>query len=309
MLLPPVKHFLFVCGVGLLLVLPANPIMADEPVAEEAGAAADAGPFAAHNAYPWRLYPPKRFEQALDAGLKYIELDITYDPTREVAVVTHDGTPTGTEPALGDMIDELVRRWRDGAANDYRIILDFKTASPELVAQVQELLEPHAELLSKMPKTAEGEFQPGKITVYLTGSGTAHRIFAENIPADGTYLAFCDGGVQDWQPNAADHVPAEPAAYCRFLTYHYSVLLDAPDARRLDRLSQERAEALVKTANERGYKIRIYSVNPPRQSGGGHDFAAWEKCAAAGIHMIATDAYDLSRSWWNEHHTEYSPSE
>jgi len=118
--------------------------------ADAPSSSGDAGPFAAHNAYPYRLYAPKRFERALDAGLKYVELDITYDPKKNIAVVTHDSKPRGRETALSAMLDELWSRWTDAPADDYTVILDFKTSSPELVQCVQDLLTPQAEHLSKL---------------------------------------------------------------------------------------------------------------------------------------------------------------
>ncbi len=264
----------------------------------------DAGPFAAHNAYPYRLYAPKRFERALDAGLKYVELDITYDPKRKVAVVTHDGTPRGGETELSTMLDQLWSRWMDAPEGDYTVILDFKTSSPELVQAVQDLLTPQAEHLSKMKKEAGAKFQPGEITVCLTGDKGAHRIFEEAVADGDDYLAFGDGGAGGWLENASDHVPDEPAGFVRFLTYHFSAFAEAPKARGLEHFSEERAREVMEKANAGDYRVRIYTLNPPRGEDRQRDYQSWERCVNAGVHMIATDNYADARKWWEARNSQ-----
>lgn len=267
--------------------------------ADEPSTSGDAGPFAAHNAYPYRLYAPKRFERALDAGLKYVELDITYDPEKMVAVVTHDGTPRGGEAELSTMLDQLWARWIDATESDYTVILDFKTASPELVQAVQGLLTPQAEYLSKLKKESGAEFQPGKITVCLTGDKHAHRLFEQAVAEGDDFLAFGDGGAGGWLEDASDHVPDKPAGFVRFLTYHFSAFVDAPEARGLEHFSEERARQVMEKANEGDYRVRIYTLNPPRGKDRQRDYTAWERCVNAGVHMISTDNYPDARAWWD----------
>ncbi len=261
----------------------------------------DAGPFAAHNAYPYRLYAPKRFERALDAGLKYVELDITYDPENNIAVVTHDTKPAGRETKLSTMLDELWSRWGDAPGNDYTVILDFKTASPELVESVQNLLTPRAGLLSKLRKQKGATFEPGKITVCLTGDKKAHRLFEAAVAEGDNFLAFGDGGAGGWLEDPRDHVPDKPAGFVRFLTYHRAVFADAPKARGEEHFSEERARKVMEKANAGNYRVRIYTLNPPRREDRQYDFRAWERCVNAGVHMIATDNYIGARKWWDAH--------
>lgn len=275
--------------------------MASEP-------AGDAGPFAAHNAYPYRLYPKGRFESALDAGLKHVELDITYDPRRKTVVVTHDAQPNGKEPELGTLLATLFERWAAAPGDGYTIILDFKTSSPEIVAGVAELLDPHRDVLTLLAKQSDGRPRTGKITVCFTGNTAAHRLYEESVAAGDDYLGFGDGGAGGWLENPADHVPEEPARFVRFLTYEQSVFADAPGAKGPEHLSLARLKAVVDAANARGYRVRVYTLNPPRRDGG-RDFQAWEKCVAAGMHMIATDAYAESRQWWNEQQNRRSAGE
>lgn len=276
------------------------PTIAAEPTDISAETAVRANPFAAHNAYPWRLYGKDRFDRALKAGLKHIEVDLTYDPDRKAVVATHDTRPNGKEAELGELLKPLWSQW--GSANDsgYTLIIDFKSSSPELVRGLQAILEPHSRLLSTMPKSG-GAFEPGKITVCLTGSGEAHREYAAAIPGDGRYLAFSDLGFSgsSWRENVADYVPKEPPGFTRFLTFEYHNFLDAPRTNDLDHVSLARLRETVRVANELGYRIRIYTINPPSRDGG-YDTRFWDACADAGVHMISTDAYEQARDYWNQ---------
>jgi len=271
------------------------------PAADTPNSSGDAGPFAAHNAYPYRLYAPKRFERALNAGMKYIELDITYDPEKKVAVVTHDAQPRGGEAELSTMLDQLWSRWIDGPADDYTVILDFKISSPELVRSVQDLLTPHAKHLSKLRKQTGAAFEPNKITVCLTGNKDAHRVFESAVAEGNDFLAFGDGGAGGWLEDPRDHVPNKKAGFVRFLTYHRSVFADAPKARGEGHFSEERAREVMKKANAGNYRVRIYTLNPPRDDDGKRDFRAWQRCVNARVHMIATDNYPGARAWWDAH--------
>jgi glycerophosphoryl diester phosphodiesterase len=257
-------------------------------------------PFAAHNAYPWRLYAPGRFEQALDAGLKHIEVDITFDPVKKKAVATHDAKPNGKETELGTLLEPMWKKWLASDEQGYTLILDFKTSSPELVEAVAEVLEPYREQLSTLGKEAGSKFEERKITVCLTGNTAAHRLYAESVPAEGAYLAFGDLGGNDWRADVASYVPKEPAGFVRFLTYERSAFQDAQGAKGDNHLSVERLAKLMELARQRNYHVRIYTLNPPKKAGES-DTTAWSRCVEAGVEMISTDAYPLARQWWLEH--------
>jgi hypothetical protein len=267
----------------------------------EKQASLKANPFAAHNAYPWRLYGKDRFERALKAGLKHIEVDITFDPQRQVVVATHDTRPNGSETELGKLLQPMWSAWGANSDDGYTLIIDLKSSSPELVRGLQTILEPHANLLSSLPKTG-GSFAPGKITVCLTGSGDAHREYAGIIPADGKYLAFADVGFGEtnWREQVADYVPSEPPGFTRFLTFEYHNFMDAPRASGAEHFSLKRLQETVRLANERGYRIRVYTINPTRK-GEGYDTRFWDLCVQADMHMIATDAYEQARDYWSKH--------
>jgi hypothetical protein len=262
---------------------------------------ADDSPFAAHNAYPWRLYPKDRFQRALASGLKHIEVDITYDPKRQAVVATHDAQASGAEPPLGQLIEPLWSNWAANADEGYTLIIDFKSAGEEIVRGLKQLLDSHRSLLSSLTKPS-GEFKPGKITVCLTGNVAAHHIYDRMI-ADGTdYLAFSDdtGCPADWQPDPANYVPKSPANFVRFITLEKQNFMDGPRATGIEHLSLARLETVVKRANEGGYRLRIYTVNPRRKPDGTWDTRVWDVCRQAHVHMIATDAYDLAREYWNK---------
>src|ERR1700742_3080935 len=87
-------------------------------------------PFAAHNAYPWRLYPKDRFDKALASGLKHLEIDISYDPQRQAVVATHDSKPYGNEPELGKLLVPLWEQWGKSSEQGYTLIIDFKVTNP-----------------------------------------------------------------------------------------------------------------------------------------------------------------------------------
>lgn len=292
----------------LALLLTLFVVLATLVMAAPRAAAADdktsglrQNPFAAHNAYPWRLYRPKRFERAIASGLKHIELDLTYDSSRDAVIVTHDGTPRGGEPELEPFLEPLWQAWSAADGKGYTLIFDFKTASPELAGGLHEILKPHADLLSTMPKQAGSKFQSGKITVCLTGSGRCQQLYAEAVPADDRYLAFGDHGHSEWRADAAEYVPREPAGFYRFLTFHFRAFLDGPDVSGPDHISLERMRQVAGLASERAYRMRIYTINPARRTDGQLDDRFWRQAVEAEVHMISTDLYEDARDWWTEY--------
>ena len=270
-------------------------------------------PFAAHNAYPWRFYAKDRFDKALASGLKHLEVDVTFDPARQAVVATHDEEPTGNEPELGKLLETLWERWGAAPNDGYTLIIDLKTASPELVAGLREIFEPRGALLSALTKSSDGKFRPGKITVCLTGNTAGHRIYDEQTAAGADYLAFSDdsGCPGDWQSDASQYVPNKPPGFVRFITLEKSNFLDAPGAKGDEHISFSRLQEVAHRANDGGYGLRIYTINParrdPRETRGangaeilspGWDTHFWDLCLDAGVAMIATDAFDVAAAHW-----------
>ena len=298
-------------AVCVLVVTPAASLAADPAPPQREN------PFAAHNSYPWRFYAKDRFDKALASGLKHLEVDVTFDPARQAVVATHDEKPTGNEPELGKLLEPLWQRWGAAPDDGYTLIIDLKTASPELAAGLRKILEPRQALLSTLTKGSDARFHPGKITVCLTGSTAGHRIFDEQTPAGSDYLAFSDdsGAPGNWQSETSQYVPNKPPGFVRFITLEKSNFLDAPGARGDEHVSLSRLREVAGRANELGYGLRIYTINPARakdaNSSGvtkpdgrqeplspGWDTHFWDLCLDAGVTMIATDAYDVAAAHW-----------
>lgn len=262
-------------------------------------AAAKDCPFAAHNAYPYLFWGGDSFERALAAGLKHIEVDITYDPARQAACVTHDSRPKGKEPLLHGFLEPLWRTWEAADDGGYTLILDCKSSEPGLARSIAAILKGREPLLSCLSLNADGSdgrFTPGKITVCLTGSGEAHRQYRAVATDRGRLFAFGDAGSEEWKSDPAAYVPADPAGFIRFLTFERRAFLSGPDKTKSADVSLERLRAVVELANQRGYRIRIYTCNAKKLIG--IDDSYWRACVAAGVHMIATDDYELARDWW-----------
>jgi len=262
-------------------------------------------PFAAHNAYPWRFYRPGRFERALDAGLKYLEVDVTYDPKRKRVVATHDGKPRGGEPELGKLLEPLWKRWGESDQRGYTLIIDFKTTSTELARGLQAIIEPHAELLSTMQNGEPKSFQEGKITVCLTGSDRCQVLYAEAIGDGGRLLAFGDYGCSDWRKDADSYVPKQPPDFDRFLTCNITCFRRSPEARGIDSISDKRLRRVALLARQRGYRMRVYTINPATGEDGKLKDKIWRQCVEAGVPMISTDRYKDSRDWWQRYVREH----
>ncbi len=262
---------------------------------------AEQNPFAAHNAYPWRLYPKDRFERAVQSGLRHIEIDVTYDPKRACVVATHDSVPTGKESTLTELLAPLWKKWEGATDKGYTLILDFKTSSKDLVEGVRDELSAHEGLLSKMKK-GTNDFQPGTVTVCLTGSGAAHAVYDRMIMPGTDYLAFSDDTDQpgNWQESAASYVPDKPAGFVRFITLEKHNFMQGPRDKKDDQVSLDRLKVATRLANQGGYQIRIYTVNPGRKPNNEWNTVYWDACVEAQVHMIATDAYDLAVEYWTQ---------
>lgn len=257
-------------------------------------------PLAAHNAYTYRLYPGDRLGRALAAGLKHVEIDVCYDEKRQAVVVTHDNPARGGEPELGAYLEKIWQAWQSAPGAGYTLIIDFKSAQPAAAARVHEILKLQAERLSRLKKQAGAEFVSGKVTVCLTGDTAAHRHYAEQIPAGDDYLAFGDVGGGPWHADAATYVPDDPPAFVRFVTLEKGVFRADPKDRQAAAFDPGRLQAVMEKANRLGYRVRVYTLNPPKLPAGDFNTQDWEACVAGGLHMVSTDAYELARDWWRQ---------
>ncbi len=283
--------------VGLMAPLAAPCSAADGPVA--AVHAADAtNPLAAHNAYTWRLYPGDRLGRAMAAGLKHVEIDVCYDEKRQAVVVTHDHPARGGEPELGLYLEKIWHVWQGAPGDGYTLIIDFKSAQPAAAVRVHEILAPQTPLLSSLKKQPDASFVAGKVTVCLTGDTAAHRHYAQHVRQGESYLAFGDVGSGPWQADASAYVPNEPPDFVRFVTLEKGVFRANPNDRQAAAFDLGRLTAVSEKANRLGYRVRVYTLNPPKSPAGQFDTTDWEACVQGGLHMISTDAYELARDWW-----------
>lgn len=255
-------------------------------------------PMAAHNAYTWRLYPGDRLGRALAAGLKHVEIDVCYDEKRQAVVVTHDNPVRGNEPELGDYLGKIWQAWKTAPGDGYTLIVDFKSAQPAAAARVHEILLPQAEMLSSLKKQADAALVLGKVTVCLTGDTAAHRHYAAQVKDGERYLAFGDVGGGPWQTDASLYVPSEPPGFVRYVTLEKGVFRADPKDRQAAAFDPARLKAVSEKANRLGYRVRVYTLNPPKDPAGGFDTKDWDACVQGGLHMVSTDAYELARDWW-----------
>ncbi|MBI3890486.1 MAG: hypothetical protein HY303_03035 [Candidatus Wallbacteria bacterium] len=299
---------------------------------DPSGPAAPPCPFAAHNAYPYKGDGENKFSAALAAGLKSVEVDETWDPNRRAAVVTHDEKPKGDEPELGAFLATLFRKWQTAPGTGYILVLDLKSSDPNLPRAIHAVLERHAKLLSKMSAgpvsasslfdSASDPFEPGKITVWMSGSGDGKDAYRRSPPG-GVYLAFGDRvfNENDYKKNVADYFPKAPPAFERFITMHVQNCMAGAARKGFlgkaeaklenlkrhlpfmhgydsdDTLSATRAAEIASKSRASGYPVRLYVVN-----GGGigdhKGTSAWDLLAKAGIPWIATDDYAQAAAWW-----------
>src|SRR5581483_10411510 len=160
----------------------------------------------------------------------------------------------------------LWEKWGAAADDGYTLIIDFKTPGDELVQAVKQMLEPHRELLSSLAKSNESQFQPRKITVCFTGNGALN--YDAMIPEGGEYLGFTDntGCPTTWQADVSRYVPQRPARFARFISLDKQNFMDRPESRTDDHLSIDRLKRVAELAQAGGYRFRVYTVNPRRQS-------------------------------------------
>lgn len=253
-------------------------------------------PFAAHNAYPFQGQGAEKLEQALEAGLKHIEVDVTYDARREAAVVTHSSKPAGGEPELGRFIEPIWRHWAEAPGTGYTLIVEFKHKDARIGRALQRILSAHADMLSRMSTRPGAPFIPGKITVCLTGNSDGQRAYESQLGLDDHYYAFGDVGYGPgaWKFNAESYVPREPPGFRRFITIEQHNLIALPFVHDELAMSPGRVEAVARRANAMGYQLRIYVLNAKQAD-------QWQMAVSSAVPMIATDDYARAAAWWKAH--------
>ncbi len=262
-------------------------------------------PISAHNCYPVDDIGSNRLAEALALGIDNIEIDLGWDAVAKRLIVSHDPTPRpgAKYPTFEDFIHPVLDAPSrpDGAPTI--LTLDWKTDDPAAVAKLKAFLDDHAEILSSAPKSETSPLTARKLTVCFTGSAKAKATYDELVPKGGTYRAFSDvvhsrGSYRD---DPASYAGEPASAYHRFLTFDWSAVEAGgpPLARDWSREEASRLVAIVKSAHDKGYRVRFYCLNTrgPVLSAN-YRFASpdaarlrWNAAADAGADWIASDDY------------------
>ncbi len=270
-------------------------------------------PFAGHNCYSdlGVAVSTRRLARALNAGLRYIEVDVHHRCSPRGFVVTHKGKDPPSEPMLEDFLQPLWRRWT-AEQGDHLLIIDFKAGRPDAVAKdLDRILQRHRDALARYAPDGK-PIARGAIRVCLTGSGRLGQAYIDYARRRGELLALRDTGARGKGKEGVRRVLREPRpAGVGYLTLHFgsSVLRVSPEPEGY--LPWLREIALG--ARRRGYHLRVYTLNVlgPERDGdvlkSGRWDRHWRACVQAGVEMIATDNYQLAAEWWEQIGRELAP--
>jgi len=268
--------------------------------------------FEAHNCYPYHGFWNNRIDKALGAGVPLaIEIDVMWHVNQETGegrlVAAHNEPLTGKEPALKEYFFERVRPVIEKAlASDDRSawplitlnINDIRSKNTEAYEALKTLTDAYSSWLCSAVKT-EDENAPAPldvkpVLVLTNGSRHAEKCFYNDVKPGDTVRLFGAGS-----PNAkADN-------FHRWINYSWRAVEPEgqPNATDWNEEKENRLQALVDNAHERGYWIRFYSLNGrPTTTAArlglspGYNFGSletvqvrWEAAVKAGVDFIATD--------------------
>ncbi|MBN1347290.1 MAG: hypothetical protein JXQ73_31660 [Phycisphaerae bacterium] len=260
-------------------------------------------PFAGHNCYSDFdvRASRRRLKTALDADLRYIEVDVNHHPPAGGFVVTHKSKNPPAEPRLDDFLEPLWRKWR-GQPGEHVLIIDLKAGRSDAVARdMHRYLQNHRDVLSAYAPDGTRR-TAGTVCVCLTGSSHLGQAYVDLAAETGELLALRDTGPRGRGKKAMRELlgrPRRPGV--GYLTLSWPVVLSGTDA------SDDPTDWLreiVAGARNRGYKLRVYTLNARKPSGGGLASgkwdANWRACVRTGVDMIATDDYALATEWWHK---------
>jgi hypothetical protein len=272
----------------------------------------------AHNSYPYDGQWANRIDRAIATGLPVaIEQDLVWytDPATGVprSILAHGKPFTGTEPSMREYFFERVRPLvedaiRRGNKDEWPILtlnLDFKTDEPAHHEAVWNLLGEYESWLCTAPWSADGSVQPMTLApiLVLTGEQDEQEVdFNDRLARNGRLRLF--GAVHAPEPGH----PNDRTNYRRWWNNPWKVIEpegqnNAGDWSDAD---QQRLEAAVKAAHDRGLWIRFYTLNgydPSLAVSGvtasynfGSEDAArvrWDAVIKAGVDFVATDQYEF----------------
>ena len=306
--------------VGIISLVPSAPVWAD--FLPGARVLMDA-----HNCYPYQGRWTDRLERALGTGLPLaLEQDLVWytDPEsgESRSIVSHGKPFTGEEPSIDDYFFEAIRplmerALEDGDRSDWPLItlnLDIKDNVIEHTAVVWETLKKYDAWITSAIKTddiAEPQALDLKPLLVLSkGNGSEFEAFYGRVPTGDKLLVFGVARTSSGPATAPEEIFALPSDnFRRWWNSAWSVIETGGQRRAADWTAAEasRLKALVERAHERGYWVRLYTLNGVGRRvdmgwSTGYDFGSseavalrWRAAKEAGVDFIASDQYeDLS---------------
>jgi hypothetical protein len=286
----------------------------------------------AHNCYPEDGRWTDRLERALGTGASpiAIEQDLVWAGGR--VVVSHGGTPDGTEPTLDQYFFARVAPTLDRLLNEHRpetwpaviLHLDFKTNEPAHHRAVWDLLGRYERWLTTAPRVRDDVPQPlalGPLLVLTENGEGQSRTFYDDVPVGARLRIFgtvptpaAAPGTRDAQLDAAVNappstlIPSGQTNYRRWTNFPWSVVERGGQAEAGDWTTDDaaRLKAIVDRAHALGLWVRFYTLNghPPAQGQAqgwttSYNFGTlerttvrWRAAIDAGVDFIATDQYE-----------------
>jgi hypothetical protein len=254
----------------------------------------------AHNCYPEKGQYRDRLERARQAGLRAVEIDVTWSEQRRRTVISHEKTPSGGEPTLKEYfwkaVEPELRRLPRGQAA-WLLQIDFKIDHPAVIEEVYRDLDRRRRLLTRFGDQVDY----GPLTVMLTGDNAAIASFEKRSRGNGPYLAMANREPveRQYQDNVTAYFDADATPFYRVFNLEWVHLEPDREARRsgpLPESARTRLRALAELARQKGYWLRTWTLNESTFGGREGLLERWRAAREAGVDMIATDEYELAGS-------------
>jgi hypothetical protein len=292
----------------------------------------------AHNCYPYHGEWVNRIDRALAAGTPLaIEQDLYWHTNPETgesrSILAHNEPFTGAEPGMKEYFFERIRPVVEeaiakGDRSQWPLItlnLDFKSAEPEHLQAVWNLLGEYQPWLTTAERTADASrimpLDVGPLLV-LTGEPDGQQAaFHDAVPVGAKLRLFgaiatnrAEGIATDelrWKFQATaspeELIGGKPDNYRRWWNNSWYAVEEGGASRggEWNERDQARLKSLVNFAHKNGLWIRFYTLNghdPMDESSGwspGYNFGGaeavnlrWRAAIAAGVDFVATDQYE-----------------
>lgn len=222
---------------------------------------------------------------ALDHGFTSVEADVLLIDGE--LYVGHD-MPEGPHqlPTLQDTYLEPLRKQVSqhngqvypGYDNPFYLMIDIKTEAEPTYAQLKEVLLPYQSMLSK---TKAGTYEPGAVTVFLSGNRPIEQVQQEQ-----NRLVSIDGRPDDLRKGySAEFMPV--------ISQHYRAIIDWDGKEALSRKQRKVLKKLTEQAHQEGKKVRLWAT-PENQ-------LVWQTLLDAGVDLINTDQLAQLQQFLNQY--------